>query len=230
MSCVVIGTGRSGTNIALEMLSGNSYFVTSRIVEDKGVFKNFLIPERYLTKCDTLYFDYFKDLVKTLINHDHLKIVFTIRDPRDILLSKLYRGRPTVLGGDCSEYSDDSTVEGALKVMQHMFKVYQQLLVSSFAPRVMLIKMEDLLLHPERSAHCLCKFLDISYEADMTKFYLRMRNAFKVRRYGLKIDLTQIGLWKRWNEVYKGYFSAINFNAPEEFKKVQYLVEFFDYV
>ena len=86
----VIGCGRSGTNMVLEILSGHSALCpTSPDPEDKRFFvRGRRFPPGYLSKCDTDYGST-ESLIALLRLNSRLKIVWTIRDPRDICLSKL---------------------------------------------------------------------------------------------------------------------------------------------
>ena len=56
MSVVVIGCGRSGTNITLEILRGSPQLIASLEPENKNLCDGSIYDSYYLTKCDTWYF------------------------------------------------------------------------------------------------------------------------------------------------------------------------------
>jgi hypothetical protein len=132
MSLCVSSCGRSGTNLVLEILSGNKKLQVSEEVEDKDFFKRhtsysqifwpFLwhnsFRKYFLTKCDTVYYDV-DDVDKAFAINKHLKVIWTIRDPRDMILSKLQRGQIIDRGGECNEISDDGTPQGCISDLNH---------------------------------------------------------------------------------------------------------------
>lgn len=222
-SLLVVGTGRSGTNAALELMRGNSYFKHTDIKEDRGVAYKVDIPSCYLSKCDTLYLRW--DLFYTLLtNNKHLSVLWTIRDPRDVCLSKIYRGQP---GQDNRRLANDATIEGCLSTIQKMFYLYKQTFLH-FGDRVKLVKMEDILTNTEQTAKDICQWFGISYEPSMIDFPNRMRTKYKRDRYKT-IDTSQVGLYKRVNEIYNSFFSNSRYDIDYLFKVVRPLVKYFNY-
>ena len=75
--------GRSGTNLCLEMLAGNTH-LTPTEEEDRNFFRiNSVQEDGTLTKCDVVYYN--KDeLISTMDTNPNLKLIWTFRDPRDI--------------------------------------------------------------------------------------------------------------------------------------------------
>jgi len=212
MSIAVIGCGRSGTNLVLEILRGSSVLDASPQPENKDLCGGTYEPS-YLTKCDTWYF-LPEELGETLEKNTHMKIVWTIRDPRDMILSKIKRGQPKSEGGDGSEsVSDDATVTGCLVDMTHMFMCYSHI-KKNFPDRILVVRMEDVLLNVEEETKRMCEFLDIPFENDMCDFPNRMRNKDKKKRYS-KIDKSQLEVWKRWDSVYSGFFSENEYPIEE---------------
>lgn len=224
MIAVILGTGRSGTNIALEIISGSSHLKSP----GNGVAYKFHEPRKYKSNI-LIKSDINNHTVKTIKDvldiNPGMKLIWTIRDPRDICMSKIKRGVPINLGGDCTGFSPDGTPEGAVKNLRLMVELYDHFKGDDYS---MLVRMEDMLLATETEAKRMCDFLAIPFEKDMVNFHKRMRNAHKRKRYK-KIDLSQISLWKRWDTVYDGYFVKNNIDMPKVFDELQDLVDKFGY-
>jgi len=227
MSAVVTSCGRTGTNMVLEILTGSSFFRPTEPAEDKKVFtRGIIYNERYLTKCDTVYYEY-ENIKNTLIANNEMKIIWTIRDPRDMILSKFRRGVPKERGGDCKRIADDATLDGALLDINKMMGIYKNL-ISEFNDRVMLVKMEDAILDTEGIAKNMCEFLSVIFQSDMVEFWKRMRVDHKRARYSGK-DISQVGLYKHWRDVYDGWFVKNDIDIESAFSYLDHLVRYFKY-
>ena len=225
MSIIVVGPGRSGTNMALEILRCSPSLEASSPAENKALFKMTNIPENYLTKCDTCY-TCPEEVVSLLRSDENVKLVWCIRDPRDMILSKMYRGRPREEGGDCNGLADDATLEGAVEDMNHAKSILDKLLIEEFMDRIFYLHMESVITRTQKTINMLCSFLKIEYSPSMLEFYKTMRHPDKKARYN-KIDTSQVKLWERVNEVYDGYFKDMN--TKRLFKAVEGFTKFYGY-
>jgi len=227
MSVVVLSCGRTGTNVALEILRGCKSLNATKIPEDKELFKRDTIyPNNYLTKMDTCYIEY-KDLRKLLSTNADMDVIWTIRDPRDMFMSKIRRGQPVSEGGDCQRVADDATIEGCVKDVEHMIDIYHKT-IEEFPEYIKLIKMEDMILETKKTAKEMCDFLQIDFHDDMVNFPSRMRNSFKLKRYK-GIDKSQVGLWRDWENVYDGWFVKRGYDMESLFKEIKPIIEYFNY-
>lgn len=219
MGVIVIGGGRSGTNIVLEMLRQSPSLDATTEVEDKLFARRgmYVYPGKYLSKCDTHYLTWDK-LQQTLENNLRMSVVFTIRDPRDMCMSKIYRGQP---GHDTPVLSEDATIEGCIESIEHMLSIYRKL-IQTYQERLHIIRMEHVLRDPENVAERLCVNLSIEYSPEMPKFYNHMRNWYKAKRYKY-IDTNQIGMWQHWAHMYDGFF--LRYPMEDIFKRVYYMVK-----
>lgn len=229
MSIVVVGCGRSGTNMALEILHGNPKFEASNPPEDKKVFKRGdKYGKHYLTKCDTIYFGK-EGFVKTMHDNLDMKIIWTIRDPRDMIMSKLRRGVPESEGGDCKVLADDATPEGAMFDIRDMTLKYQAFVkLPDIVERIMLVKMEDMLLNTEGVTRGMCSFFGVDFEPSMCEFWKRMRVSQKARRYHGK-DMGQVRMWENWRKAYGGWLVKQGFDMEDLFEKIQPICGVFGY-
>jgi hypothetical protein len=226
---VVLGCGRSGTNMVLEILSGHPLLTpTQPDPEDKRLFvPGRRLPGGYLTKCDTHYGSVaaLRNLVKL---NTQLRIVWTIRDPRDICLSKLRRGVTFDQGGDCEVEADDASEIGCISSIYKMWEMYQ-FVISHCPRRVYLIRMEDVIDNVEEEARRLSNFVGLDFDKAMCDFPLRMRNEQKKSRYGASIDTTQTGIWRDLETAYGGYFSEKISTVRSVFNEVERVTHYFEY-
>lgn len=227
MSVVVLSCGRTGTNVCLEILRGNPALIASSEPENKKLVKPVRkYPDNYLTKCDTIYFNNV-EMNKLLTENPNMKVIWTVRDPRDIVLSKIYRGQPNTEGrGNWT--SADGTPETAVADMRTMITKYENIL-NNFSDRIMLAKMEDMIGNTEATAKAMCEFLGIDYHENMTSFPNRMRNKHKTARYGNKIHKNQISLWEDVDNVYEGFFAKQNYDIKDTFNGIKDIIEYFNY-
>jgi hypothetical protein len=213
----------------LEILSGSSYLDQTEVIEDKTFCTSgSVFPDRYLSKCDTWYCN--KDDLKITLNRNpSMKILWTIRNPKDMCLSKLRRGRPISEGGDCHDgVSADATYDGCMFSLRKMFDLYKTV-EAEFADRLLVVKMEDIIRDIEGTTVCICEFIGIPFEKNMLYFMSRMRNRFKKKRYGNGVDKTQLDLWKRYRLIYDGFFTDKVELVERLFDDVSFISEEFGY-
>ena len=215
--------------MVLEILSGHKAFrPTTPDPEDKRFFvRGRRFPQGFLTKCDTHYGS-IEELNDLLGLNSKMRIIWTIRDPRDICLSKLRRGVTIEEGGDCDTPADDSTDDGCVDSIYKMFEMYR-FIVSKFPERVYLIKMEDVLSKLEEEVCSLASFLKMDFEPAMLDFPNRMRNTKKKERYGERIDQSQLQLWKDAETVYGGFFVGQGSRLKRLFERVDLITRYFNY-
>mgnify|MGYP003638434483 FL=1 len=227
MSVVVIGCGRSGTNVTLEILRGSPQLIASLEPENKNLCDGSIYDSYYLTKCDTWYFKP-DQLESTMNKNPNMKIIWTMRDPRDMVLSKIVHGQPKSLGGDGSDrVADDATPEGCKADIFHMYECYKHI-TSLFPTRVLVVKMEDVLSDIEKETQRICDFVGLEYVESMCDFPSRMRNPDKKKRYST-IDKSQISIWKNWDTAYSSFFYKNDYGILGIFESVHPLVTEFGY-
>lgn len=223
---LVLSSGRSGTNMVLEVLTAHPGYYPYPGVEDKTVISNPReLHYQYLAKSDTTYIDNLESIQTLLSLNPELRLVWPVRHPYDWAMSKLRRGQPKSQGGDGSEQiADDATVEGCISDFEHMLECF-------YIGDKHLVRMEDLILNTEHTIRELCEYLDIPFNPNMMSFPSRIRNADKRARYGDKLDTSQVDLYKRVDEVYDGYFRDKRDQLDQvwESKAVQQMIELFGY-
>lgn len=229
MSVIILGCGRSGTNMLLEVMRGHPRLKATRHAEDKRFADaGRVFPANYLSKCDTWYCST-SALRATLKSNPDLRVLWAIRNPKDICLSKIRRGQLKDNGGDATgQQSLDSTETGCIESIEGMF-VLHQLVRNEFQDRMLVVKMEDIICNTKEEAKRICAFLDLPFEEKMVDFPSRMRCRPKAERYGGKVDKSQVDLWKRWAEVYDGFFKKASIDVEKLFISVEYITSYFGY-
>jgi len=224
---VILSSGRSGTNLILEMFTECNDYTPTQYPEDKEVFKRTIqYPERYLCKSDTNYIEHYRELKDFMVKNKHVQVLFTFRHLYDWVLSKLYRVRPLKRRGWRS--ADDATTDVCIADMQKMFHLYK-LLIHDFPLKVLTVRMEDVLTDIEKEAKRMCGFLCIPYNKSMTTPHLRMRHEGKKRRYHT-LDKSQIKLYKKFDTIYDGYFKDKKKAGNRKiYKSVEPIIEEFEY-
>ncbi len=223
MSALVLGCGLTGTNMLLEILRASPQLQATEVAEDKHVFyRSEKLPKNYLSKCDTVYVPDFGMAKRLLDDNSELRILWTIRDLRDTALSKIYRGQP---GHDSPTLSDDATHEGCIKDLEWMHKVYK-FIRANYPDRIMVVKMEDVILNFESTIKKVCNFCEIDYIAEMQGFTGRYRNKHKANRYK-GLDTKQVEIYKNIETAYNGFFKDHSINLGSLFADlVPYQKEF----
>jgi len=224
MSVLVTSCGRSGTNLVTEILTQSKELEATKIVEDKDIFRRRkIIGEKYLSKSDTHYSRNLDDIDFVMSNNPHLKIVWTIRDPKDMILSKMRRGQKGMDGNHIT--ADDATPKGCVEDINNMFKVYNHI-KTNYPYRIKVVKMEDVILDFENIIQGLCEYIGISYDENMKNF--TFRNQHKYSRYK-GLDSSQVGLWEKRNEVYYGFFSKNDYHIEEIANNINEITKYFEY-
>jgi len=230
MSVLVLSCGRTGTNMLLEILRGSPELEATPMAEDKQVVRRGqLVYENYLSKCDTVYIDNVEQVSAFLDNNPKMKILWTIRDPRDMALSKIYRGQP---GHEGPSYglADDATHQGCLEGIEWMKQVYVHI-TENYPERIKLIKMEDIILEFHDTVKEVCQFCEIPYNENMNNFIGRYRTVQKRRRYKT-LDKSQVGLYKRKYQIYDEFFAdwrKCKVDVAALFEDLRPYSEFFGY-
>lgn len=226
MAAIVISCGRTGTNIVLDSLRVSPKLnATFNIHDENSVKVGKKVDSNYFSKADTDAISK-KQLITFIEKNKHIKIIGTIRHPYDIILSKIYRGQPNTEGrGNWNSW--DSSPKNCIHSIKNAYCIHQYLL-NTYPSQFRIIKMENLILQTENELQKLCKFLNIPYIDSMKNFPKRMRNKHKKKRYK-KIDKLQINLWKRYTEIYSGFFNNYNVNLEDLFKKVTLIAKEYGY-
>jgi hypothetical protein len=223
MPTIVYSSGRSGTNMVLEILRGSQELEATEHMEEKGVFTRRLnMDKNYLTKADTHYTPTPESQEAFMELNPDAKIIWVIRDPRDMALSKICRG--TIDGSK----ADDATEIGCCADLHHMHKCYLWL-KWSYPDRIHVVKMEDVLLELWPTVIDMCDFLGIKFTYGMLNYIDRFRHLKYKAIYKGVVDKTRVGLWKDWENSYDGFFKTEVADMPRIFNNLKPIIEEFGY-
>lgn len=228
MSVLILGCGRTGTNMTLESLRASPLLKATTPAEDKTLFRRPRhLQNAYLSKCDTCYIDDLDQVSVVLDNNPELLILWTVRDLRDCAMSKIFRGQP---GNDTDQLADDASFAGCIKDINWMTKIYTHI-VTNYNERIKLVKMEDVILGYEMTMNDICEFCNIPYIQEMKDFTTRYRGSVKQtkgRRYN-GIDKSQVDLYKRADNIYDGFFKTHDLDLDLLFVGLHKDLELFGY-
>lgn len=209
MRILVAGTGRSGTCLLVEIPRGLDVVKFSKRVEDRRFFKYENLPENYGTKLVTAHPSFtIKNMISFMKKYEDLRLIFSLRHPIDIFMSKIRRGQKASSGGDRSGewISEDGTTKGAISAIKDFHDIYN-MAVAKFPDRVMSVKIEDLIVFPNTTVERIASWLGVMPTKRAYKFYEHDRNKYhKKHRYRRRLDVSQVSIYKRWKTVYDGFF------------------------
>lgn len=216
---LVCSCGRTGTNLMLEVLTGHPDLVSSDPPEDKLIFKRDIeYQDNYITKCDLWYCNGYESFRRFMNRNKTSKIVWTIRNPKDVVLSKLRRGWMR---------SDDGTPKTAIENVFRMWYFYLRA-TKDFNDRIITVKMEDIISNIDKVIQEICNFIGLQPHNLMYYPHKRMRHKGKRDRYKT-LDKDQVDLWKTYNDVYNGFFKDKNIDFEKIFKILTPISIYFGY-
>ena len=227
MQAIVLSAGRSGTNLVLECLTGNpSFLYDIDNPEDKELLRrNEALPDKFITKYDTIYIPSTTTLDRFMELNSKAMIIYTIRHPYDWVLSKMYRGR---IKEGHNTLASDATVEGCKADLSWGWDMLFYL-ETNHPDRILRVKMEDVILSIQSECFRMCDFLGVPFEKTMCFPHLRMRAEEKRKRYGNKLDISQINVYLGLPDIYDGYFKNLKEEIAELFTFVSPLIKEFNY-
>ena len=205
---LVTGCGRGGTNLGIELVRSLNYFNVTDKVEDRNFFKRDNFDLKYATKLATENLDFTTSNIQRILNDNpDMHVLFMVRHPIDICLSKILRGRPASLGGDSTieTVAADGTLYGAVSAIRHMHKIYS-FLKKEHENKIYVLKMEDLICYPDKEILKICERFDIDHEKITANFYQNNRNQYQKKRYGNQL-VQNVDLYKDLNKNFEGHFA-----------------------
>lgn len=227
MRILVAGTGRSGTCLLVEVPRGLDIVEFSASMEDRSWFEYEKLPENYGTKLTTEHKTFtMEKVIGCMERHEDLYIIFSLRHPLDIFLSKIRRGQRASDGGDRSreQIADDATPPTAIETIEDFHGKHKKL-NKLFPARVISVKLEDLIASPEVIVKTVAKYFNVKPTEEAYGFAGRDRNRWHRGRYGGKIDKGQIEMYKRWDTIYDGFFKEKEHMIKSAIPKLAHIIQ-----
>jgi len=242
MRILVTGTSRGGTTITKEVVKGLNivdwYPKKPGREEGRNFFKYEILPQNYGTKLPTPnpispdqshlygkehrygneYSFTIENLIKRMREYKDLHLIFSFRHPVDTCMSKIVRGQKHSDGGDKSweEVSPDGTPEGAILAVKLLDKIYKEI-DWLYSKRILAVWFDNLLLNPEAEVGIIARFLGVTATKKALEFYKYNSNRYQFKRYGANLDKSQVGIHKRWETAYDGFFK----DRGEDIRKIK---------
>lgn len=209
MQTLVTGTGRSGSNLLSATLRAlNVPFMSAQ--EDRSFFSKKL-PAHYGAKLSTDDVNFNTANIKNMMDqHPNLNIVFSIRHPVDMAMSKIVRGQakgstPHTDSQD-RQTAKQSSLEGSIDVIKYANRM-KQFVETNFPNRVLAIKMEDLILDTDNTTCGIAFFLGVDVpDISPENIVENDANRYHQERYGNKIHTDQVDIYERYDTVYDEFF------------------------
>lgn len=202
---MIIGPGRSGSTMLVTALGQSPSLYNPREIYDIKTVDlacDLLIEKNLVFKINTAYFyndiDQFTKLIKRAIDTES-KILFSIRHPFDMMMSKIYRADPELA-------SSEANNEIAYSQILWAKNCHDVLPMSKFP--FMTIKMENVILNFEETMRKISNFCNCEYSYTMKNFYKHYRNAEKKSRYN-KVDKSQVDMWKQMDTIFSRQFRDV---------------------
>jgi len=218
MRILVLGAGQGGTCPLTEAVRGLGVVSFTERVEDRKFFKYKDLPENYGTKLTTdsiaritpsNFSSFLERLRMSMERYDNLHLVFSLRHPLDIFMAQLVRGQKPSEGGDGrikdDKVSDSGTIDGSIFAIKHYYNVYKNI-VPHFPRRVLIVKMEGLILKPEEEVDRIAEYFGVKATQRAYEFYKHGRNRYHIKRYGDRLDKSVVALHKKWDTWHDGFF------------------------
>ena len=208
MRILVSGTGHGGTCLLVEAVRGLDLVRFTSGVEDREFFKYVVLPENYGTKLVTDHpFFSLSGLTRFMNRHLDLHIVFSLRHPLDVFMSKIVRGQKASDGGDRKGewISDDGTPDMAIDRIVKFHLIYKEM-VRLHPDRVISVNLENLILTPKQVVGRIAEFFKVKPTEQALTFYKYNRNKYHRHRYKGCLDTSTVNLYRNWETAYDGFF------------------------
>jgi len=241
MRILVLGARQGGTSLLVEAVRGLNVVSFTKNIGDSEFFNYEVLPQDYGTKLttDTIkkitienFSSFLEKLKESMNKHANLYIVFSLRHPVDVFMANLVRGQRPSDGGDGNRkknrVSDNGTINGSLFAISHAHNVYKNIL-SLFPKRIIMVKLEDLVLTPEMEVNRIAGFFGVEPTQQAYEFYKHNRNLYQKERYGNSLDKSVVALYKKWDTWHNGFFKDRKADIDFVFDRLAIIIQDWGY-
>lgn len=197
MRILVSGMARGGTCLLTEVVRGLGIVKFTVVIEEKKFLKYKELPANYGTKFTVDSPAFTLDIIARLMDrYADFYIVFSLRHPLDVFMARLLRVK-----------SIESDFNVAMSRIEKFHSIYKAML-NHYPDRVLAVKMEELILHPDREVRRVAKFFGVAPRQQALEFYKYNRNKYHQKRYKGQLNASQVGIHKRWETMNDGFFKS----------------------
>jgi len=210
MQILVTGAGRSGTNLSAAIVRALEFEFYAQS-EDRTFFDKKTLPRNYGTKLACENRGYTIDNLERMlkINKD-LRVVFCVRHPIDTCLSKIARAQPVgsypFTDSTDKTIAPDATLKGSMKNVLFAREVYL-FLKKYHNDRTLLVKMENVISRYNEETQRIASFLGKGAQVSLEDIFKNNQKKKHLERYGQELKKDQIDLYKKYGEIFEGFFS-----------------------
>jgi len=210
MQVLVTGAGRGGTNLVAAILRSFQNVVFDSGTEDRLFFTKSKLPSEYGAKLCTENPSFSMGNIRRMMkSNPNLKLIFSVRHPIDHCMSKIVRGQPNSNPlSDSSEIhgSPDGSLVTAIDAITFMHTMRRDL-SKRYPNRILVVKMEDIILDLDNTIAQIADFIEVDHGTiQEDKLFDNLKNRHHKKRYGNKLDSSQINIYKRVETAYDGFF------------------------
>lgn len=239
---LVTGPGRSCSNWVLEIVRLTNKYRFMHVedpntghvyVEDRAFLKqkeHKIEDMDYCIKCCTENDFTLEDLKYQMDRYPNMKVIFTMRHPIDLCMSKIVRGQPKSMGGDntTEETATDGTMSGAIESLKVADKCLS-MLADNYEDRLMIVRLEDLLCATVYETIRIAQFVGpVMPDEKMIQAYKYNRNKYQSDRYNGEKDMSVINLHQNLDTAFDGFFKR-NDSIDITHEDLEELVESWNY-
>jgi len=215
---LVTGAGRSCTTWIAQICYSICKFDFQIEKEDRSFPWKIILKPNYGSKLATENLGFTKSMLKNKMEfYEGLKIIWCFKHPVANAMAKIVRGQPSIKGGDSKNniLASDATVETSIIAVKKSFKLFSYF-KSQFPSRVLMVKLEDLILNSKATLKEICDFLNTPFDFNYLLSFRNTPNIYQRKRYGDEIDKSQAKIFQNWKNAYNGYFK----NRKEDIKRL----------
>lgn len=193
MSILLIGAGKSGTSAVYAAFSCHSKLTPLKTKGDSQNILSEYMPKNSVAKIDTHYIKDAEEIRQFLKRNSHVKIVWIVREVKDVVLSKLTA--PFYSRKENPTIPEDGTKEGCLDSIQHAYRLY-----ADSKDLVTLLRFEDFLKNPKKCLKDICSIIGLPY-CNQTLKYDDWMSQHEIYVQYNRSNKPEINKWEKYQEL-----------------------------
>ncbi|MBS1516540.1 MAG: sulfotransferase domain-containing protein [Bacteroidetes bacterium] len=195
-------------NNNVDGISGKELLKLVLISRKKGIFA---VKTHYANRRPFIY----------LLKLGIIKVIYSYRDPRDVILSAMDHGRKLLAAGDNSTFAKMTDTDEALKYVSSWIKDWKAF---SKKDDIYKYKYEDLISDPERILDEVMNFIDINVSHEKVREILYRYNPDNPEMPGGRLHFNKAVIYRYKTEMSENDLMKINDAIGNEIINMGYLI------